>query len=302
MTALVLNQSLPDFLANAGVSELTKQLAGNSNAVKRIIPKNGIFRKEVGGKEMGKVKSDINVIVVNASPHVGRIFYAQAWSADAEPTAPECFSNDGRAPDAGAKSPQSDRCDSCQHNIKGSGQGTSKACRYSRRIAVVLEEDFNTPLEGDVYQMNLASKSLFGDSVGDNTHTFENYTKYLANNGKSLDYVVTQISFNEDNDNQSVLFTPNRFINKNEYEVTSKVAADPLTQKMVVMTPYQADVSGRTPKLSAPAQEAPKATAKPKVEDPIEEPKKRDAVKKADATPKPKADLDDVLKAWSDEE
>ena len=145
--------------------------------------------------------------------------------------------------------------------------------------------------------MNLASKSLFGDSVGDNTHTFENYTKYLSNNGKSLDYVVTQISFNEDNDNQSVLFTPSRFINKHEYEVTSKVAADPLTQKMVVMTPYQADISGRAPKL-----EAPKAVAKPKVEDPIEEPKKRDAVKKAEATPKPKADLDDVLKAWSDEE
>lgn len=297
MTALVLNQSLPDFLANAGVSELTKQLAGNTGGVKRIVPKNGIFRKEVGGKEMGKVKSDINVIVVNASPHVGRIFYAQAWSADADPTAPECFSNDGRSPDAGAKSPQSERCDSCQQNIKGSGQGTSKACRYSRRIAVVLEEDFNTPLEGDVYQMNLASKSLFGDSVGDNTHTFENYTKYLSNNGKSLDYVVTQISFNEDNDNQSVLFTPSRFINKHEYEVTSKVAADPLTQKMVVMTPYQADISGRAPKL-----EAPKAVAKPKVEDPIEEPKKRDAVKKAEATPKPKADLDDVLKAWSDEE
>jgi hypothetical protein len=55
---------------------------------------------------------------------------------------------------------------------------------------------------------------LFGDSVGDNTHTFENYTKYLSNNGKSLDYVVTQVSFNEDNDNQSVLFTPVKFINK----------------------------------------------------------------------------------------
>ena len=301
MNALVLNQDLPDFLANAGVSELTKQLAGNSSAVKRIVPKNGIFRKEVGGKDMGKIKGDIKVIVVNASPHVGRIFYSQAWSADAEPTAPECFSNDGRTPDAGAKSPQSDRCDSCQHNIKGSGQGTSKACRYSRRLAVVLEDDFGTPLQGDVYQMNLASKSLFGDSVGENTHTFENYSKYLANNGKSLDYVVTQISFNEDNDNQSVLFTPVGYINKSQYEVTSKAAVDPLVQKMVVMTPYQADISGRAPKL-----EAPKAIAKPKVEAPIEdaieEPKKRETIKKAEATPKPKADLDDVLKAWSDEE
>jgi len=246
---------------------------------------------------MGKVKSNINAVVVNASPHVGRIFYAQAWTPDAEPTAPECFSNDGRTPDKDAQKPQSDRCDMCPQNVKGSGQGSSKACRYSRRIALILEEDFGTPLEGEVYQMNLASKSLFGDAVN-GANTFENYTKYLANNGKSLDYVVTQISFNEDNDNQSVLFTPTRFINKNEYEVTSKVASNPMVQKMVIMTPYQADASGRTPKI-----EAPKAVAKPEAkEEAIEEPKKRDAVKKTEVAPKPKADLDDVLKAWSDEE
>jgi hypothetical protein len=294
MTSLVLNQDLPDFLANAGVSELTKQLAGNTG-VKRIVPKNGIFRKEVGGKEMGKIKSNINTIIVNASPHVGRIYYAQAWTPDAEPSAPECFSNDGRAPDANAQNPQSERCDVCPQNIKGSGQGTSKSCRYSRRLALLLEEDFGTPLEGDVYQMNLASKSLFGDAVN-GANTFENYTKYLANNGKSLDYVVTQISFNEDNDNQSVLFTPTRFINKNEYEVASKVSANPMVQKMVIMTPYQADVSGRAPKLEAPK------TVAPVKEDPIEEPKKRPSVSKAEVVPKPKADLDDVLKAWSDEE
>ena len=289
----ILDQSLPDFLQTAGVSELTRQLAGRSG-VKRIVPKNGIFRKMVGGEEMGKVKGDLDTIVVNASPHVGRIFYAQAWTPDAEPTAPDCFSNDGRAPDAGSTNPQAERCDSCNQNIKGSGQGNSKACRYSRRIALTLVEDFGTSLEGSVYQMNLASKSLFGDGAGDNTHTFENYTKYLSNNGKSLDYVVTQISFNEENDNQSVMFTPTRYIVKNEHAVTSKVAALPEVQKMVVMTPYQADVSGRAPKLEAPRAPAPKA------EDPIGEPVKR--ASKAPAVPVTRKDLDSVVKAWSDEE
>ena len=146
----ILNQDLPDFLQTAGVSELTKQLAGKSG-VKRIVPKNGIFRKTVGGEEMGKVKGALNVVIANASPHVGRIFYAKQWSPDAEPTAPDCFSNDGRTPDAGAASPQSDRCDTCPQNIKGSGQAQSKACRYSRRLAVMLEEDFGTALEGSVY-------------------------------------------------------------------------------------------------------------------------------------------------------
>jgi len=308
----LLNQDLPDFLQNAGVSELTKQLAGRTG-VKRIVPKNGIFRKVVGGEEMGKVKGDLNVVVVNASPKVGRIFYAKQWSADAEPTAPDCFSNDGSAPDAGSTNKQSDRCDSCEQNIKGSGMGNSKACRYSRRIAVTLEEDFGTSLEGSVYQMNLASKSLFGDSVGDNTHPFESYTKYLSNNGKSLDYVVTQLSFNEDNDNQSILFTPLRFINKSEHAVTSKVAVLPETQKMVVMTPYQADASGRAPKLEAPKplgeafeKEDAKALAKARAEaeddEPIEVPKKRESKKAAEVTPASKKSLDSVVAAWTDEE
>jgi hypothetical protein len=304
----VISQDLPDFLQTAGVSELTKQLAGKTG-VKRIVPKNGIFRKTVGGEEMGKIKGNLNAIIVNASPHVGRIFYVKQWSPDAEPTAPDCFSNDGRAPDAGSANPQADRCDNCERNIKGSGQGNSKACRYSRRIALVLEEDFGTSLEGEVYQMNLASKSLFGDSVGDNTHTFENYSKYLSNNGKSLDYVVTQISFNEDNDNQSVLFTPTGYINKAQFNVTSKVATKPEVLKMVVMTPYQADVSGRAPKLGhtssmgelTKAEDAPVyAPIAAKAEAAIDEPTKRE--KKPEPKPTVKKDLDSVVKAWSDEE
>jgi hypothetical protein len=252
---------------------------------------------------MGKVKGNLNAIIVNASPKVGRIFYAKQWTPDAEPSAPDCFSNDGNTPDAGSANAQSDRCDSCQQNIKGSGMGNSKACRYSQRIAMVLEEDFGTSLEGEIYQMNLASKSLFGDSTADNTHTFGNYTKYLANNGKSLDYVVTTISFNEENDNQSVLFTPSRFINKAEYAVTSEVAAKPEVQKMVLMTPYQADASGRAPKLEAPAPTpAPKAAAPVTVEDAVAEPTKRES-KKADApAPTAKKDLGSVVAAWTDEE
>jgi hypothetical protein len=136
---------------------------------------------------------------------------------------------------------------------------------------------------------------LFGEGDGDNTHTFENYTKYLANNGKSLDYVVTTLSFNENNDNQSILFTPARFINKQEYAVTSEAAKKPETQKLVVMTPYQADMAGK-PALAAPKAEAPKA------EDAVAEPVKRESTKAAAPTPTPKKGLNDVVKAWSDEE
>lgn len=289
MSNLVLSQDLPDFLQQAGVSELTKQLAGKTG-VKRIVPKNGLFRLMVSGEEMGKIKGDLNAIVVNAAPKVGRIFYAKAWSPDAEPTAPDCFSNDGNTPDAKASNPQSHSCNDCPQNIKGSGQGQSKACRYSRRIAVALEQDFGTNLEGQVYQMNLASKSLFGENAGE-LFTFENYSKYLSSNGKSIDYMVTRFSFNENNDNQSILFSPVRYINKHEYGVVSKVANTEQTKSLVVMTPSQADGVTKQPTLAAPT---PKADTE--VED---EPTKR-ASKKADAatTPTSKKNLADVVSAW----
>jgi hypothetical protein len=177
--------------------------------------------------------------------------------------------------------------------------GNSKACRYSRRLALALEEDFGTSLQGEVYQMNLASKSLFGDAVGDNTYPFENYAKYLANNGKSLDYVVTQISFNEENDNQSVLFTPLRHINKGEYDVTNSLGGKPEVQKMVIMTPYQADASGRQA-LAAPAEKP--APAKAEASEEIPEPTKRESAKATPAAAPAKKELKDVLKAWGDEE
>lgn len=288
----LLNQELPDFLQQAGVSELTKTLAGKTGT-KRLVPKNGIWTKMVGGEPMGKIKGDLNVIIVNAAPRVGRIFYMKAWSPDAEPTAPDCFSNDGRAPDARAANPQASSCDNCPQNIKGSGQGQSKACRYSRRIAVMLEDDFDTSLQGEVYQINLASKSLFGDGDGNNAHTFENYTKYLSNNGKSVDYMVTRISFNENNDNQSVLFAPARYINRGEFEVAQKVANTEQVKALVVMTPSQADGVSKQPALAAPTKKAVEAEDVP-------EPTKR-ASKKEDEAPAPKKKLADVVAAWSDE-
>lgn len=288
MSNIVLNQDLPDFLQTAGVSELTKQLAGRSgSSIKRIVPKNGTFKLMVSGEEMGKIKGDLNAIIVNAAPKVGRIFYMKQWTPDAEPTAPDCFSNDGNAPDAKAANPQATSCNDCPQNVKGSGQGQSKACRYSRRIAVLLEQDFGTSLEGQVYQMNLASKSLFGDNVGE-CLTFENYTKYLSSNGKSVDYVVTRISFNDNNDNQSVLFNPTRYINRKEYEVAQKAATSEQTKALVVMTPSQADGVTKQPALTASKAEE-------------SEPTKR-ASKKPDAEPPAgKKNLADVVSAWSDE-
>jgi hypothetical protein len=94
-----------------------------------------------------------------------------------------------------------------------------------------------------------------------------------------------------------VLFTPARFINKNEYAVTSTVVQKPEVHKMVVMTPYQADASGRQQKLEAPKAAAPA----PMIEATEPEPTVRPS-KKAAPAPEAKKDLNSVLDAWTKEE
>lgn len=304
VSANPLTADVPDFLRDAGVSELTKTLAGGDR-VKRIVPKNGIFSLVVGKDAIGKVKNDLPAIIVNASPKVGRIFYARAWTPDAEPTAPDCFSNDGNVPDAKAASPQARTCNECPQNIKGSGQGGTKACRFTRRLAVMLEQDFGTPLEGEVYQMNLAAMSLFGEGPADR-YTFEEYVKYLKNNGRSVDHMVTNITFNEDRDNQGLLFSPVRYVSKHEYALGQKAAAMPEVQKIIVFTPYQADMAGRgaAPALAAPvpaaaatfsAEKSPAAAVAADADVPA--PTVR-AAKAEQAPPAGKPSLSSVLAEW----
>lgn len=298
--ASALTAAVPDFLKDAGVSELTKTLAGGDR-IKRIVPKNGIFNLVVGKDTISKVKGEMGVIIVNASPKVGRIFYMKQWSPDAEPTAPDCFSNDGNRPDPKAAKPQAATCNDCPQNIKGSGQGGTKACRFSRRLAVMLEQDFGTNLEGDVYQMNLAALSLFGEGPA-NRYTFEEYVKYLKNNGRSVDHMVTQISFNEDRDNSGVLFEPVRYVSEHEYKTGQAKAGSDEVQKIITYTPYQADVSGR--KAADPALPAPPTSEATKVihtpapaEAPVAEPTVR-ATKPEPQAAGGKPSLTEVLSNW----
>lgn len=297
----LMNQDVPDFLRAKGLSDLSKSLASSKASTKRIAMKNGIFRKLVNGVEQGKIKGSLDVIIVNAQPAVGRTWYATAYDANAEARAPDCWSADGRTPDASVKSPQASRCDQCQQDVKGSGQGNTKACRYQRRIALMLVEDFGTPLEGDVYQLSLSATSIFGRGEG-NTHPFNAYLDYLINNGRNVEDMITQITFNEDNDNQSVLFTPTGYIpNQHVFDTVAKAVTGEESKKLVTMTVYEADKGG-APKLEAPKAAPIPADPAVKVEaEAVDEPTKRPS-KKAEVTDKPKGSLASVVSAWSDDE
>lgn len=305
-----------------GLSEFAKTLH-HGNVSRRIQTNtNGTFRRLVNGEQTGTaVRGEIDVIIIAALPKVSRIFYAEDFDMHKEATLPNCWSNLGDKPEAAVSDKQHTNCAECPKNIAGSGKTEkSRACRFQRRIAVLVEGDPS----GEVYQFNIPAKSIFGKGTG-NVHPFESYIKYIISSGESPDNVVTTISYDLNAESMELMFTPLRCITDREYELVTEAQEKPETQMYTKITVAQADrVTKRPVAIVAkeedlikkilrreepeddieeePVERPAKKVARPVVqeeeEEIIEEPVKRPS-KKAEAPPKVTKNFMDVVDAWS---
>lgn len=311
--ALFSGSQVPAFAKQAVSSDLSKALAGGGgNSGKRISIKGGVFRLMVDGKEVTAIDERyLDVVVVAAAPKIGRTFYMKSYDPDA-PAAPDCWSANGETPDATAANPQSDRCATCPQNVKGSGQGESRACRYSQRLAVTLAND----VEGDVLQLQLPATSIFGKDEGDN-RPLQAYARFLAAQSVSPDMVVTRMKFDTKSEAPKLFFKAMRWLSEDEYASAQEQAKTPEAKQAITMTVAQVDkvaaplaLEGTKPAPKAkpaPVQEEeeppapppaakPKAKAKPKVEEDDSEP-----VKKEPPAPAAKSSLAKLASEWDDE-
>jgi hypothetical protein len=293
-----------------GATALGQALAQQSTMRRIATNTNGTFKRIINGEQIGNaIRGEFNCIIVDALPKVSRQYYAGKYDPNAKPSLPDCWSNLGDKPEATAGNKQASNCAACPQNIKGSGENGGRACRFQRRIAILVEGDPT----GEVYQFNVPAKSLFGKGSG-NVHPFESYVKYLLANGESPDTVVTNISYDLNADSMELLFTPLRGISDEEYELVVAAQNDPETKKYVQLTVSQTDGAKAAPKQEAakPAPEpeeeeeapAPKVvrSAEPDDEDEvIQEPVKRVA-KKEEVAVEPKKDLASIIDAWGDDD
>jgi hypothetical protein len=269
-------------------------MSGGSGGIRRIATSlNGNFKRIVGGEQIGKsIPHKINVIIVDQLPKVSRTFYAGDYDPDAKPTLPDCWSNLGDKPESGAGNPQAASCVTCDQNVMGSGKnGKGRACRYSRRIAVLAEGDPS----GEVYQMNVPAKSLFGKGTG-NTHPYESYQNYLRSNSEGLDTVVTQVAFDTEADSMVLNFKAIRHLTQGEVDMVDAAQGDPETQRYIQLTADSNRVSS-TPALVAP--QTPMFATSEEEEDEEVKPVKR--VTKKEQTPAPKKGIADIVSAWGEE-
>lgn len=287
----VLNQNLPAHLRSLdGIDETTKSLMGGGGGTKRISIEGGVWRMMVNGKEVARNEErSMNVIIVAAAPKVSRTYYAGVYKKGVA-SAPDCWSADGEVPDAKAKNPQSKACKDCPQNIKGSGQGDSRACRFSQRLAVVLEND----ISGDVYQLTLPSQSIFGEGEP-GKWPLQTYAKMIGSKGVPITSVVTEMRFDTDSATPKLTFKPVRFLETEEFNTALGKGKTGDAIKAITMTVAQVDgVDSEVPTQETTKAEAPKVEAEA-----VEEPTKR-ASKKEEA-PAPKKDLTKILEEWDDQ-
>jgi hypothetical protein len=222
---------VPAHIAARGRSEATKNIiGGGGGSNKKIGLSGGVFRLIVGGKEVTVSKSrEMNVVVVRTAASNSRTFYAGQYKKG-ETAAPDCSSLDGVTPDSGVADQQAGKCASCPQNIAGSGTGKSRACKYSRRLAVVMEND----IAGDVYELKLAATSIFGDGNGSDDTPLDAYVRRMdANNPPvNLDDVVTRLKFDDNTDTPKLNFATVRFLSENESEIVQAQGSSPIAMQI----------------------------------------------------------------------
>ena len=278
--------ALPDYLREAS-DDFTKSIAGAS-AGKTISIKGGVFRMIVGGEEIAKNEDRaMNFVVVNAAPHIGRTYYSDTYE-EGQVTSPKCWSVDGKAPDPSSEKPQATACAACPQNVKGSGQGESRACRFSRRFAVVLEGDIG----GNVYRLQLPAKSMFGEPKNERM-PMEAYGKFLAGHGVPMSGVVTEARFDTAEAVPVLRFRAVRPLSREELAISRAQGAteDALRAIEMKFAPPNTQLSAV---FAAPAP-APAAVAAP-VQPAQAEPAKRATKKTEAAAPK---SIEQIMGDWA---
>jgi hypothetical protein len=286
------------------MSNLTKTLASSSTSRRIVANNNGTFKRIFNGEPIGKpLRGELNLIVINALPNVSRIYYEKDYDPEGEPTLPNCWSSLGDVPDEKSSDKQSKDCMSCPQNVKGSGKLGGRACRYQRRLAVIVEGDTS----GNVYQFNVPAKSLFGKGIG-NTHPFESYVKFLIANEFSIDNVVTTVAFDDEEEGMVLNFTPAREITDDEYTLVQQLQASPdatrYTQITVAQTDGVAKLPNKTEEKAEAKEEKVTYADEPDDDDTPPEPKpakrgKKKTTKKAAAKKEEHEDLSDVVSKWA---
>jgi len=276
-----------NLLSGSGGGEQNRRISLNGKA----------FREIVNGEEVAvSDENNINMVILNAAK-ISRSFYDGVYDPK-NPTPPTCWSadTDAPSPDVPEDQRQAKRCMDCPQNVKGSGQGEGRACRFAQRIAVALEGQLDK-----VYQLQLPATSVFGQAK-DGNMPMQAYANFLNAHNTPAIAVITNVRFDKSASVPKLFFKAVRPLDEEELQQVVAQKDSPATLKAITFTVAQTDgVEKPAPKAEAPKKkEEPKPLFDNEEEAPVEEPTK--VVKKTAPAPSgDDGDLSSIIDNWDDD-
>lgn len=293
MTLFKSGSVIPDYLREAA-DATTKDIAGSSGG-KQISIKGGVWRMVVGGEEVAKNEDRaMNFVVIASGKGVTRTFYADKYE-EGKDIKPSCWSAEGVVPNEEVKNPQAKTCATCPQNIEGSGDGKARACRYSKRLAVALENDIG----GNIYRLSVPAKSYFGRAEGEKM-PLQAFGKFLSGHGIPITGIVTEARFDTAEAVPVLKFRAVRPLSKEEWEL-AKAQSQTEDARQAIELKMVPSKTESVPALPQSFQEAPVVAKAEKAEE-IAEPVKRAPAKAKPEAPAPAKNVSDILSDWATDE
>lgn len=229
---------------------------GGGGGVNKISLKQSRFRLVVNGVETVLPVLAIQVALLRVNDGINKTWFEKAWNPDAEPTQPECSSDDGILPRLDSPKRQANDCASCPWNQWGSsinptnGKKT-KACQDSKRMAVIPPGPNGrfTSKEVESFQLAIPPASLTD---------FGSFVRSLGNMPTPAAYnmVVVEVSFDTEATFPKLNFRPIRWFENDEFEVVASRYTDAevmRTAGLAEAQTYNLGAPSLAPQLAAPA-------------------------------------------------
>lgn len=288
---------LPAFLKKVDVAALNADLTAHAGSGFPVISikgkvfavvRDGDREIQMNPKDPDSAATSLNVVLLKANKGTSKVFYIKGYDKDSsEGQKPDCYSNNGVEPAADAQNKQAKKCATCAHNQWGSrvsekGATKGKACADAVRMAVAPAGQIN-----DAMMLRVPPASI--KALGE-------YGQMLAKRGVGYNMVVTKVGFDLQAESPKLTFSAIGLLDDDGFAEVQEIAASDMVfnilgSSVVAAPAAEAPVE---PEEEAPA---PKAKAKPVVEEPAEEEAPKPAAKpKAAAKPAPKpAPVDDDM-------
>ncbi len=168
--------------------------------------KGGNWRFRYRGDETPAKVTALSVVIVGMASAVSKAYYEKRY-AEGDDAAPDCYSINGVAPDAGSPKKQSPSCAACQWNKFGSRLTEygkkAKACPDYRRLAIVPSGDTVNEGYGGPMLLRIPPMSLLN---------LDRYCRQLDGVGADISQVVTLLEFNLDVAYPEIVFSADGWV------------------------------------------------------------------------------------------